>query len=143
MIKVKAWRCHQCRYLHERCLDKCRDDHGHRLQQLTDITKRFFECKKCHHHTSVLNERFMTTPCPKCKSSSWKVAGMRKERNAATEASQFQARGVEHGKFLGSMVSSVGGGGPGVAPASQRSGAPQVQYANNFMSSTPVCEARD
>ena len=139
MIKVRAWRCHDCKYLHERCLDKCRDQ-NHRIQNLQDITKRFFECRNCRHHTSVLNERFMPTPCPKCKSNSWKAAGMRKERNAASEASQFLARGIEHGQFLGSMG---GGGVAGVAPTAQRSAGPQVQHANNFVASTPLCEARD
>ena len=31
MIKVKAWRCLECKYFHERALESCRQKHIHRL----------------------------------------------------------------------------------------------------------------
>ena len=138
MIKVKAWRCLECKHFHQQPLESCRQKHNHQLQLTSDVTKRFFECGKCRNHISVLNERLPSKPCDKCGAGSgWKEAGMRRTSKASTAADEFLARGVEHGKFLNS---SVAGGGASVAPVQARppQPLPNVAYVNQFAAANQV-----
>jgi hypothetical protein len=101
VIEVTAWQCRTCKYGPvERMDPKCKAE-GHDLKRHT-LKKRGFVCGGCKRHTTVLNKR-MPGPCDKChRDDKWKEAGIRPERRAPDPASEFLARGEEHGRFRNS-----------------------------------------
>lgn len=48
---------------------------GHALQP-TKATKRFFACRQCSNHVSVLTAPRPAEACPKCGAHGWEKAGL-------------------------------------------------------------------
>ena len=104
VVEVTAHRCEQCNYLAEYQGSECKAL-GHRTTLIPKTKKRGFKCAKCGNHTTALNKRWPSEACSRCKDpkGGWKDAGVRREKSSApAPASEFLARGVEHGRFRNS-----------------------------------------
>ena len=108
---VTATKCETCGYLAMKARDECVQQ-CHIMKKIP-TKQRWFECRKCRNHITLLNQRLPEAACEKCHDTSWQKAGMRRSSGSSDPSRGFQARGVEHGKFLSSDGPRPRSGGDG------------------------------
>jgi hypothetical protein len=145
-LAEKAYQCtsmevtgYKCRVCNNPILDRFPKECKEQSHQIVSqkVTKRWFACRGCTNHISVVNKRLPDGPCAKCHKHAWEPSGPRKAAAMVTPAAEFQPRGEEHGKFRnsagGASIMAAHKAKPGSEQGSQAGGA----YHNAFASSLP------
>lgn len=86
-----AYRCGVCRRVTGSANLLCRRDHAGAVQRVR-ITKRLFECGRCHRRLRLLVHLWPTRACRHCGASNW-IAAAWSTRAARPTASHVRSRG--------------------------------------------------
>lgn len=102
-IEAKVVSCSACGYTAYKQSDLCRSE-GHQPKVLK-VQKKFFECVNCKNRVTSFS-KYPKEACRNCGGSSFKRAGMIREKaGPKLESERLCVRGMEQ-KFVGAAVKS-------------------------------------